>query len=245
MRVAGLALCLAAMLPGAALAQKAATDNEYKQRYCRGWEFAADGTGQAVLTDIGGGRTQADLFFLYRADPAKARFPASGDPVVAIYPQDEVITPSIGIWYRFSLSAAGAPDSDVLPVELVVIGGDFLDEPEGDRGLYKLRIEYGANVKLPFYTSRSLFEAMNDMTGTMASVSTPPQPANVTVAQSDLNKLVAALDSGPRVLVIERAGTDIAYLPITNREVSAERDKMFAWIRSTLPLLARGQCPAD
>lgn len=238
------AFLAAAALPGVAVAQKAANVDAQKQPFCRGYDFAPDHSGQTILTSIGSGRSQADLFFLYRADPVKARFPGARDPFLQVSPGDDAITPSIGIWYRFTLSQAGQPDSDVLPVAMQVTSGDFLDAPQGDRSLYKLRLEYGGR-KLPFYTSPSMFASFNNMSGVVASVATPPQQANVTLAQAELNQLVSGLDGSARTIVIERAGTDIAYLPIANRPVAAERDKMFAWIRSTLPLLKNGNCPAS
>ncbi|MBX3563504.1 MAG: hypothetical protein KF730_02895 [Sphingomonas sp.] len=238
------AICVAAaMFPATAFAQKAANTNEQKQLYCRGYDFAPDHSGQAILTSLPGGRNQADLFFLYRADPARARF-AGGQPLVTLDPdnEDERITPSIGIWYRFTLGASGQPDSDVLPVAITVTGGDFLDAP-GDLSLYKLHIDYGAGGKLPVFVPPSMFEMMNDMIGVVTSVATPPQQAYETVAQADLDRVVQGMEGAPRAIVIERGGREIANLPIADRPVAAERDKMFGWIRSTLPLLKDWKCP--
>ncbi|MEI9849607.1 MAG: hypothetical protein WDN24_00720 [Sphingomonas sp.] len=55
-------------------------------------------------------------------------------------------------------------------------------------------------------------------------------------------RLAAAVEEGPRWILLQQHGREVARIPVPPVSIAETRDAAIAWFRKTAPLLGKGRC---
>lgn len=231
MRLGMIVLTAGVLLATPAAAQKAADKDVDGHLYCY--------TDGVDLRERGDGTYKADLVFEYRGATTNAVYPASGD---TLFGEQGQLVSYVSINYEFTVSAAAMPVSRPTPVRLALSTGRFAGMPPQPASSVTLQLKGGDAVSPAFRVTDlgySIAVASLDIGPTGSEL-----PYDSEMSQSALETLIQGFEqSGERALILSQNGTEIAQIPVPQRDILPERDKMIAWIRSTVPLLVKGKCP--
>lgn len=228
MRLACFILPLLAAMPAAA--QTAAVRDVNDRLFCN-----ADGVD---LRETGDGSSfTASLSLEFLGDVTGAIYPTGATPLFA---RHDSLRPYISVSYQFPIDAAGKLLGRPRPVRIGAGTGRFAGPRLEPLESLALQIRGGA-VTSPAIEINSAIYNIAVVSGEIAPLGSR-SPYDTEMTPADFGRLVMAIEGGTRFIILSQHGKEAARIPVPQRSIVAERDKAFAWIQRTAPLLAQGKC---
>lgn len=199
--------------------------------------YRCSGPDGLALREIGDGTMRAGVDLSYVGDVDKAVYPAGAARLFAPQPELE---PYVIVRYSFLVGPDGSPRSRPQPVSIGVSTGRFAGARLEPIESLALQLRAAALTSPPIEISSAYYNiaAVGGALGPVGS----PAPYDTEMPLSDFVRLVAAIETGERWILLSQHGREVARIPVPPVPIAEKRDAAIAWLRKTAPLLARGRC---
>jgi hypothetical protein len=231
LRTAFAVIAMLAALPAQAQQSKPADKDLEGHLYCN--------SAGAGLRETGDGGYKVGLNLSYHGDIAGAVYPAGSSRLFADHPE---LKSYVSLYYEFPLGADGNPRGRPEPSSMSVSSGRFAGPRLEPMESLTLQVKAGDLLSRPIGLNSAFYNI-----ALVAGEAAPPgssNPYDTEWPRSQFDALVMAFENSERWILISQHGKEVARIPVPRRDITGERDRMIAYVRSAVPLMKQGKCPA-